>query len=502
MSGDGREPTGSEDDAVSVDDELYRRLITYSSDLIVILDPDGTMRFTGPTNDPVLGYGDGDLVGENALERVHPDDRDRVRAAFEEILEEPGMTTTNEYRYETATGDWAWIESTGTNRLDDEVIDGIVVVSRDVTDRIRRERALATLHDRTREMLTAETDLEIAELTAEAAKEVLDYPVTVVRLLSGDGKNLEPVAITDEAQAVLGERPKYEVGTGTAGRAFLAGEPMVYEDLEQLEDGYDRGDARAGLFVPIGSHGVLSIGDTEPGALDEEDIQLARILAGNADVALDRLERERELERQNERLEEFASVISHDLRSPLNVASGRLDLLDADPEQVEPIEKAIGRMEELIESVLALARKGQMVDETEPVSLEAIAKEGWMNVATGDGTLAVETDLTIQADPGRLPEVFENLFRNAVDHGGDDVTITVDAIENGFVVEDDGPGIDPEHREKVFESGFSTTVSGHGFGLSIVKQIAEAHGWEVTVGESNEGGARFEFTQVAIEDDD
>jgi signal transduction histidine kinase len=105
-------------------------------------------------------------------------------------------------------------------------------------------------------------------------------------------------------------------------------------------------------------------------------------------------------------------------------------------------------------------------------------------------------DQTILADHGRLRQLLENLFRNAVDHGGEDVAITVGELEQGFYVADDGPGISPDNRDNVFESGYSTSEDGNGLGLQIVKQIVDGHDWDITVTESKEGGARFEITSV------
>ena len=476
--------------------ERYRRLIEYSTDLITVLDEEGQVTFMSPSSKHVLGADPETYEGTNALEHIHPEDREYVIEAFENLVENPEESNEVEYRYQAADDEWVWLETRGQNRLDDVVIDGIVVVSRDITARKRRENAMETLHDRTREMLQADSKEEIARLAARTAAEAMNYPFTVVRLLSGDGQHLEPVAVTDGAKEVLGDRPTYEIGEGTAGTAFERGEVTIFEDLQSIDDGFDRGDARAGIFIPIGEHGVIGIGETENDALDQEDIQLARILAANTEVAIDRLEREQELARQNERLEEFASVISHDLSSPLNVAKGRLELVEGNETQVEPIRSALERMETLIQDVLALARQGQTVDETEPVAIADITEKCFKNVSTGDATISVESDETILADPARLPEVFENLFRNSVEHGGEDVTIRVGTMRNGFYVEDDGPGIPDDDRERVFESGFSTSESGTGFGLSIVQQIAEAHGWSVAVTESESGGARFEFADV------
>jgi len=212
-------------------------------------------------------------------------------------------------------------------------------------------------------------------------------------------------------------------------------------------------------------------------------------------------ERERyrtDLEHQNERLEQFASMISHDLRNPLNVAAGRVELLRAqqENEHLAATERALERMETLIEDMLALARQGQPVEETESVSLAAIADDSWSVVDTGATTLDIESDRQFQADATRVQQLLENLFRNSVEHGGDDVTITVGALEDGFYVADDGPGIPEKERSQVFDSGYSTNDEGTGFGLAIVREIVAGHGWEITVTESEDGGARFEITGV------
>ena len=208
----------------------------------------------------------------------------------------------------------------------------------------------------------------------------------------------------------------------------------------------------------------------------------------------------RELERQNQRLDQFANMVSHDLRNPLNVATGRLELAqqDCESEHFEAIADAHTRMEELIDDVLTLARQGQPIDQTESVSLATVADQCWQVVETTDNALVTEDDLSFMADADRLQQLLENLFRNAIEHGGSDVTIRVGAVDgdNGFYVADDGPGIPPEHRDQVFDSGYSTADDGTGFGLAIAKEIADAHGWTTTITESSEGGAQFEFRGV------
>jgi PAS domain S-box-containing protein len=241
-------------------------------------------------------------------------------------------------------------------------------------------------------------------------------------------------------------------------------------------------------------------------------------------------QRARDLERQNERLDGFASVVSHDLKNPLNVAMGRLELAreGRDDDHLAAVDRALGRMESLIDDVLTLARQGDRATDTRPVDLAAAVEDCWETVETADATLEVDADRTVLADRSRLQQLLENLIRNAVEHGstspdsqarqdsvehgstssragpddavehgGADVTVRVGELDDGgFYVSDDGPGIPPDEREHVFEAGYSTRTEGTGFGLNIVRETVEAHGWSVRLTEGDAGGARFEFRGV------
>ncbi|RQH03300.1 PAS domain-containing sensor histidine kinase [Natrarchaeobius oligotrophus] len=217
----------------------------------------------------------------------------------------------------------------------------------------------------------------------------------------------------------------------------------------------------------------------------------------------DQREREAELRRKNERLLEFAKIVSHDLRNPLNVAQGSTELArtECESEHLDAIEWAHDRMEVLIDDILTLARTGNQIDDLEPVSLAALTRECWRQVMTNDATLVVETERTIRADPYRLQQLLENLVRNAIEHGGRRTTVTVGDLPNrdGFYVADDGQGIPKSARNAVFETGYSTSENGAGLGLRIVEQIALTHGWDISLTESDAGGARFEFTGVEFD---
>jgi signal transduction histidine kinase len=212
-----------------------------------------------------------------------------------------------------------------------------------------------------------------------------------------------------------------------------------------------------------------------------------------------------ELERQNDRLDQFASTLSHDLRNPLAVARGHVELLattiDSDEypdmeEHVAKIDDAHDRIDDIIGDVLTLTRKGESVEEIERFQLESTAREAWGNIDSKDATMVVEESRVIEGDRTRLLRAFENLFRNSLDHGSDDVTVTVGLTKNGFYVQDDGPGIPDDELEHIFDYGHTTSEDGTGLGLSIVKTIVEAHGWSIWIDVTYGDGARFVFTDV------
>ena len=222
----------------------------------------------------------------------------------------------------------------------------------------------------------------------------------------------------------------------------------------------------------------------------------------------DHHDRQAELEAENKQLEEFASLISHDLRNPLDVAIGRTNAVkeqtdDPDLEaHLARTQDSHERMRQIITDVLTLARDSHGVGELESVPLETAVMDAWSHVETSEASLSVDTQIVIRADQQRLVRVLENLFRNAVEHGGDDVSIEIGSTEGGFFVADDGPGVDPEDRTVIFEPGYCSSEDGTGLGLAIVAGIAEGHGWTVSVTESADGGAQFEFTGVETESED
>ncbi|WP_256288934.1 hybrid sensor histidine kinase/response regulator [Halobellus inordinatus] len=387
----------------------------------------------------------------------------------------------------------------------------------DVTDRKVRERRLEALNETARELMTAASREEVASIGVDAAAEVLDLDASAIHLYEEDA-GLVPVASSDAARELVGSPPTFTDGDGIAWRSFAEGEVYSIDDVREDPDVYNpETPIRSEIHLPLGRYGHFIAGSPTPGAFDDEDVVLGELLAVNIVRALEQVrrnerlhERERELTRQNARLEEFASVVSHDLRNPLNVAEGRLELAmefcedEQARDQLTQVAGAHGRMADLIEDLLTLARDRETTLDPTPIQFEPFVRASWRNVDTGAATLVVDDDGTITGDESQLRQLFENLFRNAVEHGGPDVTVRVGTCQNGFYVADDGDGVPEDERDHVFEYGYSTSQSGTGFGLAIVSEIVDAHGWEIRATEGTDGGARFEISGVgaALDGDD
>lgn len=269
------------------------------------------------------------------------------------------------------------------------------------------------------------------------------------------------------------------------------------EAFEELTD--DRGqfvieyrfEQADGTYAECLERGILLFEDDEP----------IKMVGTITDIT-ERKERERELEHKTERLYKFASILSHDIRNPLSIAQGYLKMAQDECEtpHLDKVEEALARVDSITEDVLTLAGDGNDITATEEVTLQAVAETAWQNIDRESAALEIEaTSVTLLCDSNRACRALENLFRNAIEHGGDNVTVRVGPLEDrdGVYVEDDGVGFSAD-TDQLFEWRYTTNEGGTGFGLAIVEQIVTAHGWTITATDSDVGGARFEIQWDAI----
>ena len=294
--------------------------------------------------------------------------------------------------------------------------------------------------------------------------------------------------------------------------------PEDRERFREFNERICRGERGTLEFDIVGLEGTRRHMETHAAPLERPDEATAQV-ALTRDIT-EQVEREQQLEKtveeleaSNERLESFASMLAHELRNPTMIGQIYSQQLpdDAEAEAVEYVTEAFDRIEDMIDVMLVLTRGGEAVGEQSPVELPTVAREAWTNVDAPDADLDVEIDDIIEADETYINHLFRNLFENAVEHGGTDVTVTVGDLDDvsssggsedersessgGFYVADDGPGIPAGDRDAVFEPGYTTAADsgGSGLGLAFVQKLAEVYEWNCAVTESAAGGARFEF---------
>jgi PAS domain S-box-containing protein len=463
---------------------------------------------------------------------VHPDDREQfVR------IEREGLDSTRErpvevtYRTHPDHGPVRWVESTAyVKRTPDDSGSArtLVGLATDVTDRRRRQEELrdakATLERRTE---TVERFLEAVvdrttsfetkvERVLDLGRSYLDVETGIVAAIDGSDYAIDHAVSPHDG---VEQGAEFDLADTYCSLVVGADEPVGFHrptDDAERHPAYRRHGLEAYLGAPVyvdgDRYGTLNFSSTDARSrpFSDEEYTFVRLFAQWLGSELGRrrsaaraaAHRER-IEAQNERLDDFASVVSHDLRSPLNLARGRLELAreERDGEHLAGIDRGLSRIESLTDDLLRLARQGKRVDEPTAVDFRSVVEDCWGTLQSDRASLRIETRRTVMADRSRLRQLVENLLRNAVDHGGPDVAVTVGDVESGFYVADDGPGVPPEERDDVFTSGYSTRQEGTGLGLSIVREIATAHGWTVDVVESARGGARFEVTGIDLVDD-
>lgn len=332
--------TGAAERVISLED-----IPLHSTNLLSLLDADGTIRYQSPSVERLLGFAQDETVGRSCTEVFHPDDRERVSDAFENVVSnDEYVVEAVEYRHLTGDGTYLWVESVTSS-----------------------------------------------------------YPTS-------DG------------------------------------------------------------------HYVINTRDISTRKQQREDLQ-----------------------RANDRLREFAAIVSHDLRNPLGVVSGRLKRaredheIDALDSMVEPLD----RMARMIDKLRTLTNQQRRAARTTLLAIAPRAEAAWSTTETGDSDLRVLLDPAVEfeADLGLLDHIFENLFRNAVVHNPEPVTVTVGRLADGsgFYVADDGTGIPATRVDDVLEYGYSTASEGTGAGLTIVSDFVAAHGWALTITDADDGGARFEI---------
>lgn len=371
------------------------------------------------------------------------------------------------------------------------------------------------------ERINQSTDISFEEQlrqVLEVGQEKLGYPIGSIT--EAHENELEVIAVTGEHENIK-ENAKGPKKHSFCSQTLTEEKAVILKDISEHQKwgdskAHEISEFEAYTGAPIISNneifGTVCFGNYESSDIHEDHHKIViNTIANWLGYEIERKQYEEELKRQIDRLEEFTGVVSHDLRSPLNAAKGRAEIIEMkhDIEDAKSLQSSLERMEEIIEDTLILAKQGKTVDKTEEVSIEELVESVKGSIELGESKITIENNFSFYCDKKRTLHIFENLVRNALEHGSPPVEIRIgekqDLItstrstsktSSTLYIEDDGDGIEDDMKDEIFEAGMSTNHNGTGFGLSIVNRIAEAHGWETNVTDSFDGGARFEFKNI------
>lgn len=506
-------------EALRESEERFRTLVQYSSDIITLLEADGTVRYESASIERILGYGPEDLVGKNAFEFIHPDDVQEALNTFTQVLQNPEASPSTEYRFRHQDGSWRLLESTGSNLLADPAVEGIVINSRDITERKQVEQALRVSEEK-------------------FAKAFRSSPDAIIISTLADGRYID---VNDSCLRLTG----------------YTREDLIGHTSFELNNWIDLGD-RSKLQQMLQQQGAvrdlefnfrIKSGEVRTGLLSAEAIDLNDelcLLSIVRDVT-ERKREEKELERAKEAAEAanqakstFLAVMSHELRTPLNALVGMTGLLlntELRSDQqgfVQTIRHSSDALLTIINDILDFSKieSGKLKLEQQPFTLRTCLDNSFSLVVASAAEKSLKltywidpkTPTAIVGDAARLSQVLVNLLSNAIKYTEvGEVTVSVaawkvreekgldsclgpdsDVYEIQFSVKDTGIGIPQEQRAQLFKPfsqlnySLSYPSGGTGLGLAICKQLVELMGGRIWIDSQGPSqGSTFYFTMTA-----
>lgn len=490
-------------------EQKQRSILDRMRDGFFAVDADWRITYINERGKHVLGRAMGSDPDTTTFEGMH---------LWNEIPDAVETTFYEKYHHAMATGESVAFEEYFAPL--DEWFDirafpdttGLSVYFRKITDEKQyreelehREQVLKDLYT-----ITADRDAKFSDQVSQLlmlGRQEFDTEYGSLSAISGDEYRFEIVAADDDSiqagDVVPVEATNCEL-VATQRETIAWGDITRDAPKETDRAGYTEWGISCYLGAPVydndGVYGTFCFygTDTRADQFSSWEVTLVDLMSRWVSYELQRKQVTKRLQQKNKRLEEFANIVSHDLRNPLGIVMGRLELAQetGDPAEFARCFDALERMEALIDDILTLSKAGKAIDDLEQVALAELAERAWSSISAENATLELSGHVTVPADVSRLQQLMENLFRNAIEHGGEDVSVTVGVLSDGFYVEDDGVGISESDRDSVFDSGYSTESAGTGFGLAIVADIVEAHGWKISIEDGDAGGVRFEITGI------
>jgi len=500
------------DEALRAGEQRFRAIIENSWDAIALLGDDAIVRYASPATARIIGYSPEAFVGRNAFEFMHPDDLQRTKDIFSQLVQNAGTTLTATFQFRHQDGSWRWLEATGTGMLNEPSIQAIVVNYHDVSEHKRAEEAISALNsDLQRRVAEFQALLDVAPVGIAVSNDPLCHDIRVnpmfARMLGVPLQANIPLAALPERQPA---RKVYRDGKELSGDEL----PLQYAARHGVELRSIEID-----IVPEGASAFTLLGNVSP--LRNERGEVQGCVGAFMDIS-DMKRLETELRQRAEQLAEaarqkdqFLAMLAHELRNPLTPIRNGLHILrqaqtspPAREQTREMMERQVVHLTRLVDDLLDVSRitRGNVQLRRERMDLgrlaRATAEDRRPDLAQAGLTLRLDipdTPIWIMGDATRLEQILQNLLDNTVkfSDGGSFVSVQVTADperqEAIMVVRDDAIGIEPELLPRLFspfaqaDRSLDRSRGGLGLGLALVKGLAELHGGGVQASSGGTG---------------
>ena len=539
-------------------DELQRELERYETivetvpDGAYVLDEDFHFQFVNEAYATMVGYSRDALIGSHVSKVTSRQAIEKSTALREELLAGDRSIAIIEQDLQTADGGTIPVETRSQLLPFEDHFRGTSGVSRDITERLERERALTfrarqqaaisdlgqyALQNPELDRLFDEAASVVADVLDNGYSMVLDFDAETEELLLRQGVGWRDgfVGRTTLSAETVNSQSSY---------TLHAEEPVVVTDLEaetRFSGSYllTTHEVTSGISTIIASDdgpwGILGTHDTRETSFTDEDVAFVQSVANILAEAIEREQYQQDLEglvddleasndrleQSNERLEQFAYAASHDLQEPLRMISSYLQLIEnrygdaLDEDGTEFLDYAVDdadRMREMIEGLLTYSRVESRSASFESVALDEVFTDALadlqMKIEEHDAEITADSLPHVSGDERQLCQLFQNVLDNAIEYSGNSTPrVHVSAERTGETwavsVRDEGIGIDMEDQTRIFELfkrlHAQNDHPGTGLGLALCERIVERHGGEIWV-ESEPGiGSTFSFTLPATD---
>ncbi|AGB04801.1 PAS domain S-box [Aciduliprofundum sp. MAR08-339] len=487
------------EDQLRREKERYKELFNKMANVVLVIQNRKIM-YINKEFEASTGYRREDVIGRDFLEFVHPDTRDIVLNNYKRRIRNGDAPDHYVIKLVAKDGREIWMDI-HASLINWEGGRADLVSMIDITYMKEMEDRLIALDEMARELKMAKTRDEIYEIAIENLYKILRFYNAAILELRGN----ELVMV--KSRGYINPKFRIEVDSKRGITAWVARKNLPYYSPNTDEDDlYVEGvkGAKCEYATPISIddriYGVLDVQKDEPYSISEDEIKLIDLLANNMAVALKGLENQMELERAKNLQELMLHIVSHDLKNPLAVLNGYIDLLreNFNDAYLDAMQNALDEASRIIEKARLFSKLGAGKIEQEKVVMD-IKKEiedvaSLLSQKYPNGKINISMNrVEIKAFP-LIREVFVNLIDNAFKYGA--TAVDVSSRDLGEYVEirvkDNGPGIPDEKKEIIFNA-FETLSQnkGSGLGLSIVKMITDLHDGSIHVEDNKPKGSVF-----------